>query len=129
AFLNEMYERFRKSAQSKNLRLDLKLPLKNETIVETDIEAVTKIISNLLSNAIKFGEEYILLELGVNEDDSYYISVSDDGKGIPDEYKKMIFDPFYQVNSNKGFSGTGIGLFLVKHFSHQIGGRIDIEDV
>jgi len=128
-FLNEMYERFRKSAQSKQLKLDLKLPAKSETIVETDIEAVTKIINNLLSNSIKFAEKYILLELGVNADDSYYISVSDDGKGIPNEYKNLIFDPFYQVNSNKGHSGTGIGLFLVKHFSNQIGGRIDIEDV
>lgn len=129
AFLIEMYERFKKSAQSKKLKLDLKLPSKTKTIVETDIEALTKIISNLLSNSIKFAEKYIVLELGINPDESFYISVSDDGKGIPNEYKNLIFDPFYQAHSNRDHSGTGIGLFLVKHFSNQIGGRIDMKDV
>jgi len=129
SFLNEMYERFRKSAQNKKLKLDLILPVKEEILVETDSDAITKIISNLLSNAIKFAEKLIVLELGINSDDTYYISVSDDGKGIPNEYKNLIFEPFYQINSNKAHSGTGIGLSLVKHFSTQIAGRIDVKDI
>lgn len=129
SFLLEIYERFKKSAQSKKLKLDLQLPLKNEIIVESDIEALNKIISNLLSNAIKFADKKIELKLGINPDQSYFISVSDDGKGIPKEFKSLIFDPFYQVNSNKGHSGTGIGLFLVRHFSNQIAGKIDVFDL
>jgi signal transduction histidine kinase/ligand-binding sensor domain-containing protein/DNA-binding response OmpR family regulator len=129
AFLTEIYERFRKSAHSKKLKLELVLPSKAEVIVESDLEAITKIISNLLSNAIKFADRLIVLELGINEDQTYYISVSDDGKGIPNEYKNLIFDPFYQISSNKSHSGTGIGLSLVKHFSNQLGGKIDIKDI
>ena len=56
------------------------------------------------------------------------ISVSDNGKGIPDPLKTKIFDPFYQIKFYEANKGTGIGLSLAKHLSDILGGTIAVED-
>jgi len=55
------------------------------------------------------------------------ISVADEGRGIPREEQKLIFEPFYQSPSNKGpRRGTGIGLTIAKRFTEMQGGQISV---
>ncbi len=127
--LEDLYDRFRKSVNRNRVRFDLSIPQDQDLIIETDLDAVMKIVSNLLTNATKFAHSYILINLKRNSDKSFTITVSDDGPGIPDDFKKLVFDPFYQLNSNKDRSGTGIGLSLVKHLTNRLGAEIKIEDM
>jgi len=127
-YLLEMHERFKKSAQNNKLQFDLKLPKEKELFVLADLDALTKIVGNLLTNALKFAKSRIILKLIHNRDQSYTISVEDDGKGIPDELKNLVFDPFFQVQSGKDNPGTGIGLSLVKHLSTLMKANISIAD-
>lgn len=127
-FITEMHERFRKSAQSKKLLLDLKLPKEKKLFVVSDLDALTKIVGNLLTNALKFANNRVILKLTHKQDKSYVVSVEDDGQGIPDEYKNLVFDPFYQVQSGKDNVGTGIGLSLVKHLSTLLKGKVELMD-
>ncbi len=127
--LEDLYDRFRKSVLRNRIRLDLFIPQNQDLTIETDLDATMKIVSNLLTNATKFAYSYIMISLEKNLDNSFTITVSDDGPGIPDDFKKLVFDPFYQLNSNKDRSGTGIGLSLVKHLTNRLGAAIKIEDL
>ncbi|MFT3739952.1 MAG: two-component regulator propeller domain-containing protein [Breznakibacter sp.] len=124
----ELYERFRKTAQSQKIDFDIAMPEKADIWAISDSDALTKIIGNFLTNALKFTNNKIVLTLKFDADDSFMVSVADNGRGIPNELKSHIFDPFYQVHSYDNKKGTGIGLFLAKHLSEVLGGKIQITD-
>lgn len=127
--VEDLYDRFRKSIHHNKVRFDLSIPQERDLIIVTDLDAVMKIVSNLLTNATKFAYSYVSIGLEKNADNSFTITVSDDGPGIPDDFKKLVFDPFYQLSTNKDRSGTGIGLSLVKHLTNRLGAEIKIEDM
>lgn len=125
--LNELYDRFRKTAQKQNIDFQI-IVTQQKTEIIFDPDALTKIVGNFLTNALKYGKDKIVMELVHNADGSFTISVSDNGKGIPDALKAKIFDPFYQIRSHENTKGTGIGLSLAKHLSEILGGNIRITD-
>lgn len=127
-YMSELYERFKKTASSNNIDLILELPLHKDRIIITDLDALTKIVSNLLTNAIKFTINKIQLTLIENINESYTILVEDNGVGIPDDLKNIIFDPFYRMEVNKEKTGTGIGLSLVKRLASLLNGEIIVKD-
>ena len=57
-----------------------------------------------------------------NKDD-YTLTFSDNGKGIPDQAKANIFQPYFTTKSK----GTGLGLAIVKNIMNEIGGEITFE--
>ena len=126
--LSELYERFRKTAQSRDIDFQLVLPAKTNVEIVSDADALTKIIGNFLTNALKFTKDKIILKLDLNSNETFTVSVIDNGNGIPDDLKTRIFDSFYQIQSYENKKGTGIGLFLAKHLSEILGGNIKVED-
>lgn len=124
-FISSIYDNFVKTAKTKNIKMSVCLP-ENEAIVFSDMDALSKITDNLLSNALKFTRDYINLSLTSNQDNSFTISVSDNGIGIPDSQKYLIFDPFYQVEKKNQKSGYGIGLALVKNLSDILDGHTEV---
>ena len=62
-------------------------------------------------------------------DDSFAVSVTDTGPGIPREHQERIFEHFHQVDSSltKAKGGTGLGLAIAKQIVEMHGGRIWVE--
>lgn len=127
-YITELYERFKKTAQKKNVDFQLILPENENSEVIFDTDALTKIVGNLLTNALKYTRNRIILSLKKNHDNKYVIIVEDNGRGISDEHKNLIFDPFYQVRSEDKNIGSGIGLSLVKHLAEAVNGNIEVRD-
>ncbi|NDV58256.1 hybrid sensor histidine kinase/response regulator transcription factor [Bacteroides sp. 519] len=125
--ISELCYRFRKTAQSNKIDFILNLPANEELFVVSDPDALTKIIDNLLTNAIKFTTDKINLTLEV-DNNFYTVSVEDNGKGIPDDLKSIIFDPFYQIQPDNNKQGSGIGLSLVKNLAKMLEGKIEVKD-
>lgn len=94
--------------------------------IVSDKDALTKILTNLLSNAVKFTDSTVDICLK-RQDGEILLSVSDNGSGIPDEQKRKIFEPFYQIQSDSS-QGTGIGLSLVASLVEKLGYTINVRD-
>lgn len=93
-----------------------------DIFINTDTKRVTQVISNFLSNAIKFTEQgHIILSYGY-EGDTVRICVKDTGIGIPEEYKRSIFERFVKVNDF--MQGTGLGLAICRTIVETLNGNI-----
>ncbi|AFM24768.1 ATP-binding protein [Desulfomonile tiedjei] len=94
-----------------------------------DSTQLLQVFQNLIGNAIKFGREesphiHVSAERGPRE---WSFSVQDNGIGIEAEYFDRIFEVFQQLNRTDTFTGTGIGLAIVKKIVERHGGRVWVE--
>jgi two-component system, OmpR family, sensor histidine kinase BaeS len=93
--------------------------------VTADMEKIDMVVSNLISNAVKFsthGEITVGLK---DKNNSLYVFVQDQGKGLSKNHLGHIFEKFYQVD--RGHKGTGIGLSIAKLWVEAHGGAIGAE--
>lgn len=100
-------------------------------IAEVDPEKLQRVLVNLLSNAFKFvpaGGE-IQCRLSVF-DGSFRLEVEDNGPGVKDELKAVIFERFRQGDAGptRQFGGTGLGLAIVKDFVELHHGHVRVTD-
>jgi len=93
-----------------------------------DEDRILQVLTNLLSNALKFcesktGEIVVDYKLG---NQFLEISVSDNGKGIPEEDHDYIFDKFYQSQHQNTIKpqGSGLGLAITKQIVEKHNGKI-----
>jgi signal transduction histidine kinase len=86
-------------------------------------------IMNILENAIKYSESKEIF-LSLEEKENYiYISIKDNGKGIPNSDLEKIFDRFYRVEKSRSrkSGGSGLGLAITKSIIERFGGEITVE--
>ena len=85
---------------------------------------------NLCDNAVKYNNPggHVWVNF-CHDDNNIYISVKDDGIGIPENAKFRIFERFYCVDKShtKSRVGTGLGLSIVKHIVLLYKGKIEVE--
>lgn len=95
-----------------------------------DDEKFERILLNLLSNAIKFTSRGKTIHIDVScKSGKAFITVKDEGIGIPKSKLKIIFDRFGQVDSllSRQAEGTGIGLSLVNKLVSAMEGKIEVD--
>jgi two-component system sensor histidine kinase YcbA len=86
------------------------------------------IINNLVANAVEAIEDKgTILIQAAQQEEEVVITVTDSGKGIPDQKKDVIFEPGYTTKFNEeGIAATGIGLSHVSDIVHSFGGKINV---
>lgn len=94
-----------------------------------DCEKYLRILSSLLSNAIKFSREGEINVTFQIDSGTLVTTVQDFGIGIPDIYKKKIFERFWQIegNTTRSFGGLGLGLTIAKAYIELMNGEIEVE--
>ena len=105
--------------------LDQTIPL-----VYADPDRTLEVLINLIDNAIKFtppdGSVVVKASMVETDPASVYLSVSDTGRGIPQEALPRVFERLYQdpnaVDGNR--TGLGLGLFIAKEIVTLHGGRM-----
>lgn len=101
-----------------------------EKIIACDPDKIERIILNLLSNAIKYTKKDGMIFVSIKEENNdIYISISDNGIGIPKEKVDKIFERYAQVDNKltRKNNGSGIGLSLVKSLVEMHDGDIKVE--
>jgi signal transduction histidine kinase/ActR/RegA family two-component response regulator len=98
----------------------------------TDERRLKQMLINLLTNAVKFtpeGGKIGLRVKGYPEKKQVAFTVWDTGIGISPDDLPRLFKPFVQLESGPGrkYSGTGLGLFLVKRLAEMLDGDVAVE--
>lgn len=95
--------------------------------LKVDAPMMRQILANLVGNALKFSakasEPRVRVEAAVT-DAGVEILVTDNGAGFDPRYADRLFGLFQRLHSQKDFTGSGVGLAIVKRLVERHGGRI-----
>jgi CheY-like chemotaxis protein/anti-sigma regulatory factor (Ser/Thr protein kinase) len=131
----ELYSLLKQTVNSiKSLAIKKRIRLRFETrgeclTINADSVKLKQVVYNLLSNAIKFtpGGKEIGLLAGA-ENDTVFITVWDQGEGIPPGGLQRIFEPFIQMpRQTETTMGTGLGLSITRRLVTAHGGSISVQ--
>jgi PAS domain S-box-containing protein len=98
--------------------------------VEADTSRLQQIVWNLLSNAVKFTERGGIVKVSAaRADDTFRLTVADNGRGIEADFLPRIFERFSQqeASTTRSHGGLGLGLAIVKQLTELHGGTIRAE--
>ena len=92
---------------------------------------IYRLLFNLTENAVKYNRPggSVRVELAQGQE-KCIIRVSDTGCGIPEEYQRSIFHPFFRVDKSRSreYGGAGLGLSLVWEIANLHGGSVWVEE-
>ncbi|MDN5214849.1 two-component regulator propeller domain-containing protein [Fulvivirgaceae bacterium BMA12] len=137
ADVDTVYEDIHKGLESTLLLLSNQL--KNRIVVRKNFQAdnpvmqclpgqLNQVFMNIIINAIQVlkEREQGTIDIETRSDEKHiYISIADNGKGIPEKAKEKIFEPFYTTKPVG--QGTGLGLSISYNIVREHGGSISVE--
>jgi PAS domain S-box-containing protein len=83
------------------------------------------VVQNLVMNAIRHGNAQHMTFSVLNDEGWYTIEIGDDGTGVPEKIKGLVFDQGFSYGNSRG---SGSGLHLTKLMVGRMGGTISIHD-
>lgn len=102
----------------------------NLTNVTIDTEKYEQILDNLMSNSVKYNGENAKIWIDLKkEGENFNLTVRDDGIGIPEKDLDQVSDRFFRASNapTTKTEGTGLGLYIIKKYTHVMGGKFSIE--
>ncbi len=96
-----------------------------------DRVAFSSIVTNLYENAVKYSPAGSTITVTLQQhSNGILFSVADEGEGIPASEINKVFNKFYRLGNEetRKTKGTGLGLFIVKHFVTLHHGTIDVQN-
>jgi len=93
-----------------------------------DEAKIKQILRNLVNNALKYRKSFVEIKVD-KKDDHLFLSVKDDGEGIPSVFHKKIFKSYFQLEAKDGapVRGSGLGLAGVMILVEDLGGKLFLE--
>lgn len=126
AFLEDICPEYESDAASRDMAFTYK-PLAGPVTVTADRGKLKRVLDNLVSNALKYGRPAGTVVLtGESYGQGVVLSVSDDGKGIPEKDLGHVFDSFYRADAARSSSvpGSGLGLAICKSIAESHHGKL-----
>jgi len=125
-FVSEVVDLLSQKFKYANIEVDVQLSPHLPSIDASATE-IQQVLMNILQNAVyameKTGGKIIINTRVQNQ--HLYISINDNGPGIPSDNLARIFDPFFTTRPVG--KGTGLGLSICYGIINKMGGRIDVE--
>ncbi len=121
--LEEIIQLYRKQIEEKSAIIEIgPMP-----VINTYKSSLRQILQNLISNALKYQEPGSIAQIVIEcsmEENFWKFSIKDNGIGIDEEFHDKIFEIFQRLHNKEDYSGTGIGLAIVKKIIESQGGKI-----
>ncbi|WP_426415991.1 ATP-binding protein [Aestuariirhabdus sp. LZHN29] len=125
--LDSVYQMVSQRADSKGLRLELKIDPRVPAAIHTDGVKLKQILLNLLANAVKFTRQGgISVEVKPYGGQRIRFCVRDSGIGIDPQQQQMVFSPFGQTAEGLEIGGTGLGLTISRRLVKALGGELEV---
>lgn len=96
---------------------------------EADRRYLHRVLQNLAGNATRYAENKVIVSAGVNKKEAF-ISVEDDGQGIPEKDREKVFIPFARLDDSRtrASGGYGLGLSIVSRIAFWFNGRMSVDE-
>jgi signal transduction histidine kinase len=120
------------SLNLKGMGVRLVVETSSELLTRADRAHLKQVIINLVRNAaeaidgagtVKLSARAALVQLSGTETEAVILEVADDGRGIPPEVEKRLFDPFFSTKE----TGTGLGLAIAARIIEKQGGMLQYQ--
>lgn len=110
-------------------------PHESEVFVRTDVRTISLVVGSLVDNALSHGASRVVvgcttqrtldpyIEVGSSPKAAAYITVADDGPGIPKEFLPRVFEKFEKSSES---SGTGLGLYMARLMVEGLDGSLGV---
>jgi len=114
--------------EQKGISFGLDIP-KDLPPVFVDTTRIRQVLINLLNNGLRFTDQGSVTLRIETQTGQLLVSVTDTGTGIAPEDLPRVFDEFRQVGDEnwRRRAGTGLGLYISRHFVELHGGKMDVE--
>lgn len=119
---------FEGTCRQKTIAIELILT-GEKMIVHADMVKIQQVLYNLLDNAIKFSHHDSVIKIETTlKHNKVFVSVKDNGIGIPKDSLKLIWDRFYKTDLSRGKDkrGTGLGLSITREIIKAHGENINV---
>jgi signal transduction histidine kinase len=115
------------AAQAGEVALQVNIP-DDLPKLRADEHRIAQALLQLLSNAVKFTEAggSVEVDAGMTADRDLFVTVADNGIGIPEADLERVFEPFTQVDGSlsRRYAGAGLGLFTARAIVSAHGGEL-----
>ena len=128
--LRELLEQIERetNALGKPIKIVTKLPnAKIEAVA--DRRYLHRVIQNLAGNALRYAESTIIISAGIKKGNAF-VSVEDDGYGIPEADREKVFIPFSRLDDSRtrASGGYGLGLSIVSRIAFWFNGSMKVDE-
>ena len=124
--IEEIFTDLAPLAEKRNITLEVE----GDGVMTGSDALIYRLLFNLTENAVKYNHPGGSVRVTVaQEPETLLIRVSDTGCGIPEEYQRSIFQPFFRVDKSRSreYGGAGLGLSLVWEITDLHGGSVWVE--
>jgi len=132
ALIHATLELMQPPAAQREIRFEIEL---EDVTATLDPGAIQQALVNLLDNALKYSPEGAVVRVTASQvrrgdSELLEIRVSDEGPGIPEKDRGVIFERFHRLGNElrRETPGTGIGLSIVRHIARGHGGSVAVSD-
>ena len=131
--IDKVYDQAQQLAHGQEIRREIALDI---PLVRADADRLQQVLLNVMDNALKFTSADGCVELSAYKErqTAAIIEIRDNGKGIPPEALRHVFDRFYRADRARSrlpqsVSGNGLGLAIAKELIEAQGGTILISSI
>lgn len=127
--LGELLQKVAKETTALGVKQKITVQLPpQDTIAEAERRYLHRVLQNLAGNATRYAKSEVCLSAGIY-DSCAYITVEDDGHGIPEKDREKVFQPFTRLDDSRtrASGGYGLGLSIVSRIAFWFGGNIKVE--
>ncbi len=119
-------EQFSDQLHEQDMKFEQDIP--KGMAIKGDLSLISQMLLNLVENGIKYGKPGGCIRIAAKTaENKAYITVSDNGLGIPPDSLPHIFERFYRADPARDRSGTGLGLSIVQWIVQAHNGDIQVE--
>jgi two-component system sensor histidine kinase RstB len=128
--LKELVEQIVRETEA--LGKDIKIvgnPPNSKVTAVADRRYLHRVIQNLAGNALRYAEGTIIISAWVKKGNAF-VSVEDDGQGIPEEDREKVFIPFARLDDSRtrASGGYGLGLSIVSRIAFWFNGSMSVDE-
>ena len=112
---------------NKDALLSVRIP-HNKMLVSTDVILLQEIVLNTLDNAVKYSKNKGKIVLQITKGKTHWsLIIKDFGIGIPSKEIPHVYNKFYRGSNSVSIPGTGLGMYIIKTYTHLLKGVIKIK--